>query len=506
MGAYILVIDEGTTSTRVNVFDSRGQLIGGCGKEFRQIFPKPGWVEHNPEEIWQATLECLKGAISNTGIDPKEISALGVTNQRETTVLWDAETGKPVYNAIVWQCRRTAEICDGIKAGGYAEEIFRRTGLVVDAYFSGTKIKWILDNVSGAKEAGNAGRLRFGTIDSWLIWKLTGGKVHATDHTNASRTMLFNISSLQWDADILRTLGTLESILPEVKKSADDYGTVVGIEFLPNGIPICGVAGDQQAALFGQCCFNPGDAKNTYGTGCFMLMNTGREIVHSQNGLLTTIGISTEAGVQYALEGSVFIGGAVVQWLRDTLGIINSSAETEEIALSIPGNEGVYFVPAFVGLGAPHWDMYARGTLVGLTRGTGRAHIVRAALESIAYQTRDILSAMEKDSRINLKELKVDGGAVVNNFLMQFQADILGVKVVRPKITETTSAGAAFLAGLKAGIWQSVDDLRGLSQVERVFEPQTTEAQREVICRGWDEAIKSSLDWERKRGSQSCLS
>lgn len=501
-GRFILVIDEGTTSTRVNIFNSAGSIVASCGKEFTQRFPRPGWVEHDPEEIWEATLECIRGALGSSGIDPAHIAAIGVTNQRETTVMWDKDTGRPVYNAVVWQCRRTAPICDEIKAQGYAEEIYRRTGLVVDAYFSGTKIKWILDNVPGVRNAAREGRVKFGTIDSWLIWKLTGGRVHATDHTNASRTMLFNIRSLTWDEDILRLLDIPTSVLPEVKMSTDDYGVTKGLGVLPDGIPIAGVAGDQQAALFGQLCFEPGSAKNTYGTGCFMLMNTGSRLVESKNGLLTTIGISTREGVSYALEGSIFVAGAAVQWLRDALGIITKSAETEEIALSVPDNGGVYFVPAFVGLGAPHWDMYARGTLVGLTRGTGKAHIVRAVLESIAYQTLDVLSAMERDSGIRLRELKVDGGAVANNFLMQFQADILGVKVVRPRLTETTSAGAAYLAGLQVGMWSSVDDLRGLVDVDRIFSPTMTAEARRAFCRGWEEAVKCSLGWERKRQAQ----
>lgn len=498
-GRFILVIDEGTTSTRVNIFDSAGQVVASCGKEFAQRFPKPGWVEHDPEEIWEATLECMRGALGSSGIDPAGIAAIGVTNQRETTVMWDKDTGRPVYNAIVWQCRRSAPICDEIKAQGYADEIYRRTGLVVDAYFSGTKIKWILDNVPGVRDAAREGKVKFGTIDSWLIWKLTGGRVHATDHTNASRTLLFNIRSLKWDEDILKLLDIPASVLPEVKMSTDDYGITKGLGVLPDGIPIAGVAGDQQAALFGQLCLESGSAKNTYGTGCFMLMNTGSRLVESKNGLLATIGISTREGVSYALEGSIFIAGAAVQWLRDALGIIAKSAETEEIALSVPDNGGVYFVPAFVGLGAPHWDMYARGILVGLTRGTGKAHIVRAVLESIAYQTLDILSAMERDSGIRLRELRVDGGAVANNFLMQFQADILGVKVIRPRLTETTSAGAAYLAGLQVGLWGSADELRGLVDVDRIFLPEMAAEARRAVLRGWAEAVKCSLGWERKR-------
>lgn len=495
----ILVIDEGTTSTRVNVFDQQGTVIAGCGKEFKQMFPRPGWVEHDAEEIWLATVECIRDALESSGVDPRWIAAIGVTNQRETTVLWDAETGRPVYNAIVWQCRRTAPECDRLKAEGCSNEIYRRTGLVVDPYFSATKVKWILDNVSGVRQAAENGRIRFGTINSWLVWKLTGGEVHATDHTNASRTMLFNIDSLCWDEDILRLLGIPFSVLPEVKTSTDNYGVTKGLSVLPDGIPIAGVAGDQQAALFGQLCFESGSAKNTYGTGCFMLMNTGSRRVESKSGLLTTIGVSTKSGVNYALEGSIFIAGAAVQWLRDALGIIRTSAETEALAFSLPDNGGVYFVPAFVGLGAPYWDMYARGTLIGLTRGTGRAHIVRAVLESIAYQTRDVLSAMERDSGISLCELRVDGGAVANNFLMQFQADILGTTVIRPRLTETTSAGAAYLAGLQMGVWNSADDLQKLVHVDRIFSPSMPVEERRSVCWGWEEAVRRALGWESKR-------
>nr|PZN70451.1 MAG: glycerol kinase [Bacillota bacterium] len=491
---YILALDQGTTSSRAILFNRDGRPVGQVNHEFRQIYPQPGWVEHDPEEIWSTQLRAIQDVLARTGIKLSEVAAIGITNQRETTVVWDAETGEPVYNAIVWQCRRTAPICDDLSARGWAPRIREKTGLVIDAYFSGTKVKWILDHVPGVREKAEQGRLRFGTIDTWLIWKLTGGRVHATDYSNASRTMLFNIHRLAWDEEILAELGIPASMLPRALPSSHIYGET-DAAVLGAAIPIAGVVGDQQAALFGQACFQPGDAKNTYGTGCFLLMNTGTRAVPSASGLLTTIAWGLGDRVEYALEGSIFIGGAAVQWLRDELRFFERSADSEELALSVPDSGGVYVVPAFVGLGAPYWDMYARGVIVGLTRGTGRAHITRATLESIAYQTRDVLGAMEQDSGIRLNRLKVDGGAVANNFLMQFQADILGVPVDRPKVAETTALGAAYLAGLATGFWGSQAELADKWALDRSFTPTLPAEERERLYAGWRRAVERARGW-----------
>lgn len=491
-----MAFDQGTTSSRTIIFDRKGEIVGLAHKEFRQIYPKPGWVEHDPEEIWRTQIWSANEAMKYAGVGPDGIAAIGITNQRETTVVWDRDTGKPVYNAIVWQCRRTSQICDELKRRGFESEIRRRTGLVLDPYFSGTKIKWILDNVDGARERANRGELIFGNIDSWLVWNLTGGKVYATDYTNASRTMLFNINELKWDQKLLDMLDVPECMLPEVRPSCCVFGLTDGA-ILGARIPIAGIGGDQQAALFGQGCCSVGDAKNTYGTGCFLLMNTGERIVDSKNGLISTICCSAGDRVQYALEGSVFIGGAVVQWLRDEMLMIKTAAETEGIAESVEDNGGVYIVPAFVGLGAPYWDMYARGTVVGITRGTDRAHFVRAALESIAYETMDVLNAMEEDSGIRLNELKVDGGASANNFLMQFQADILNTRVVRPKVIETTALGAAYLAGLGVGYWRDRDEIAENRLIDRRFSPLMSAGERENLKAHWERAVKRALLWEK---------
>ncbi|SEF41618.1 glycerol kinase [Caloramator fervidus] len=492
---YILALDQGTTSSRAIVFDKEGRIIGVCQKEFKQIYPKPGWVEHDPVEILESQIFVAKEVLRKTNIKPEDIAAIGITNQRETTVVWDKNTGKPVYNAIVWQCRRTASICDELKAKGLSEVIRNKTGLVIDAYFSATKIKWILDNVEGVREKTKKGEVLFGNIDTWLIWNLTGGKVHVTDYSNASRTMLFNINSLEWDKDILKELDIPEGMLPKVCPSSYVYGytskDIFGVE-----IPISGDAGDQQAALFGQACFLPGMAKNTYGTGCFMLMNTGEKLVHSNNGLLTTIAWGINGKVEYALEGSIFIAGAAIQWLRDELKLIENAAESERYATSVKDSNGVYVVPAFVGMGAPYWDMYARGAILGLTRGANKAHIIRATLESIAYQTRDVLEVMQQDSGIKLKNLKVDGGAVVNNFLMQFQADILGVNVLRPVVTETTALGAAYLAGLSVGYWKDTDEISSKWKVDKAFEPLMDERTRQERYSGWKKAVNRVLNWD----------
>ncbi|HHY93375.1 MAG TPA: glycerol kinase GlpK [Firmicutes bacterium] len=495
MAKYILALDQGTTSSRAIVFDHDGNNVAMVNKEFPQIYPKPGWVEHNPLDIWNSQLEVAKSALEKAGITPQDVVAIGITNQRETTIVWDKATGQPVYNAIVWQCRRTAPICDELKAKGWAEKIREKTGLVVDAYFSGTKIKWILDNVPGVREKAERGELLFGNVDAWLIWNLSGGKVHTTDYSNASRTMLFNIHKLDWDDEILAELGIPRVMLPKALPSSHVYGytdpAVFGAE-----VPIAGDAGDQQAALFGQACYQPGMAKNTYGTGCFMLMNTGEKAVPSKSGLLTTIAWGVNGRVEYALEGSIFITGAAVQWLRDELRVIDNSAQSEEYARKVPDTGGVYLVPAFVGLGAPYWDMYARGTIVGITRGTKREHIIRATLESICYQTRDVLEAMASDSGINLTALKVDGGAVANDFLMQFQADILGVPVHRPKVTETTALGAAYLAGLATGYWANQDEIAAKWQINKAFTPTMPEEQRGKLYHGWKRAVERALKWE----------
>ncbi|VBB05449.1 glycerol kinase [Lucifera butyrica] len=493
---YVLALDQGTTSSRAIVFDQGSNIVAVAQKEFTQIYPKPGWVEHNAEEIWSTQIGVAAEAVAKAGIEAKDIAAIGITNQRETTVVWEKSTGKPVYNAIVWQCRRTAPICDELKAKGLAPMFREKTGLVVDAYFSGTKVKWILDNVPGAREKAEKGELLFGTIDTWLIWKLTGGKVHVTDYSNASRTLLFNIRELKWDAEILKELNVPASLLPTVRPSSDVYGTTDPAVFLGAKIPIAGAAGDQQAALFGQTCFQPGMAKNTYGTGCFMLMNTGDKLFESKNGLLTTIAWGLNGKVEYALEGSIFIAGAAVQWLRDGLKLIETAPDSEYYAKKVKDTEGVYVVPAFVGLGAPYWDMKARGAILGLTRGSSKAHIVRATLDSLAYQTKDVLSAMEADSGITLQALKVDGGAVSNNLLMQFQSDILGVPVDRPQVTETTALGAAYLAGLAVGVWQSKEDLVQNWKLDARFEPSMNQDVRGQLYKGWQKAVKRAMDWE----------
>jgi len=494
MEKYILSIDQGTTSSRAIIFDHDGNVVSLAQQEFMQYYPKPGWVEHDPNEIWATTMGVIADAMARGNIKRSQISAIGITNQRETTVIWDAETGKPVHNAIVWQDRRTSKICDNLKEKGLEEAIKHKTGLMVDAYFSGTKIKWILDNIEGAREKAEAGKLRFGTIDTWLIWKLTNGKVHVTDYTNASRTMIYNIFDLKWDEDLLKELNIPFSLLPEVKPSSQIYGNT-DVDVFGAEVPIAGIAGDQQAATFGQVCYEKGMAKNTYGTGCFMLMNTGEDPIESKHGLLTTIAYGIDGKVNYALEGSIFVTGAAVQWLRDELKIVDSAADTEYYATKVKDNGGVYFVPAFAGLGAPYWDMYARGTIVGLTRGSSKAHIIRATLESIAYQTRDVLEAMEADSGIKLKTLRVDGGAALNNFLLQFQADILGVEVERPVVNETTALGAAYLAGLAVGYWNGQEELLRKWKRDALFTPQMDEDERERLYAGWKRAVERAKNW-----------
>lgn len=493
---YVLALDQGTTSSRAILFDHEGNIVAKAQKEFTQFYPKAGWVEHDAMEIWATQSGVAREAIERAGISSREIAAIGITNQRETTVVWDRHTGRPVANAIVWQCRRTAAICDDLKAApGMADYIRQSTGLVVDAYFSGTKVKWILDNVEGARARAEAGDLLFGTIDTWLIWNLTKGKVHVTDYSNASRTMLFDIVDLQWDERILKHLGIPPSMLPEVRPSSAVYGHTAPDTFGSAQIPIAGAAGDQQAALFGHACWSPGLAKNTYGTGCFMLMNTGERMVPSHNGLLTTIAWGLAGKVEYALEGSIFVAGAAVQWLRDELKLIRDAEDTEYMAGKVPDSNGVYVVPAFVGLGAPYWDMYARGAILGLTRGAKAEHIIRATLESIAFQTRDVLEAMQEDAGIRLKLLKVDGGAVANNFLMQFQADILDVPVERPQVIETTALGAAYLAGLAVGFWRDKEEIAANWQVERRFEATTSADARATLYAGWKKAVERSRHW-----------
>ena len=492
---YIVALDQGTTSSRAILFDENQSIVGVAQKEFTQYYPKEGWVEHDPMEIWSSQSGVLAEVIARAGITQHDIIAIGITNQRETTVVWDKNTGKPIYNAIVWQCRRTAKICDELrKIEGLEEYIKDTTGLVLDAYFSGTKIKWILDNVDGAREKAEKGDLLFGTVDTWLIWNLTHGKVHATDYTNASRTMLYNIKELKWDERLLKELGIPKQMLPDVRDSSGNYGYANLGGTGGHRVPIAGVAGDQQSALFGQACFGEGESKNTYGTGCFLLMNTGEKFVKSNHGLVTTIAIGLDGKVQYALEGSIFIGGASVQWLRDELRLVNESKDTEYFARKVKDNGGVYVVPAFVGLGAPYWDMYARGAILGLTRGANKNHIIRATLESIAYQTRDVLEAMQEDSGIQLAELKVDGGA--NNFLMEFQSDILGVKVRRPVVLETTALGAAYLAGLAVGFWESKEEIKGKWILDREFTPNMEEEEKEKKYRGWKKAVSRAREWE----------
>ncbi|SDY73858.1 glycerol kinase GlpK [Tindallia californiensis] len=498
MKKYIMSLDQGTTSSRAIIFDREGNNIGTSQTEFTQIYPKAGWVEHDAMEIWGTQSGVARQVLEVNGIRPEEVAAIGITNQRETTVIWDRETGRPIYNAIVWQCRRTSDICDDLKAKGLSGMVRKKTGLVIDAYFSGTKIKWLLDHVEGAREKAEVRKLLFGTVDTWLIWNLTRGKTHVTDYSNASRTMLFNIHTLQWDEELLEMLNIPKSMLPEVKPSSDIYGYTDEHTFGGARIPIAGDAGDQQAALFGQACFEQGMAKNTYGTGCFMLMNTGEEPIISENGLLTTIAWGREGKITYALEGSIFIAGASIQWLRDELRLIYDAAQSEYYANLVEDTHGVYVVPAFTGLGAPYWDMYARGTIVGLTRGVKREHIVRATLESIAYQTRDVLSAMEEDSNITLKTLKVDGGASVNNFLMDFQADILGVPVKRTAVAETTALGAAYLAGLAVGFWKDHEEIKEKWELDREFMPEMEVEKKEELYRKWTKAVECSMGWEKK--------
>ena len=488
MDKYILALDQGTSSSRAIVFDHEGNICSTAQMEFTQYFPKPGWVEHNPMEIWSSEAAVIAEAITKIGINGKDIAGIGITNQRETTIVWDAETGEPVYNAIVWQDRRTSEFCDTLR--DKADFIRKKTGLIIDAYFSGTKIRWILDNVPGAREKAEAGKLRFGTVDSWLVWQLTRGEVHVTDVSNASRTMLFNINTLEWDSELLALLDIPASMMPEVRSSSEVYGFTKTTIFA-HEVPIGGIAGDQQAALFGQMCTEPGSVKNTYGTGCFLLMNTGEKPILSRNNLLTTVAWKIGDKVNYALEGSIFVGGSVVQWLRDGLGIIRSSSEIEALAMTVEDNGGVYFVPALTGMGAPYWDQYAHGTICGITRGTTAAHIARAALEGIAFQTMDIVGAMEKDAGVKLSELKVDGGASRNNLMMQFQADVLGTSVIRPKVTETTAMGACYLAGLAVGFWSSLDEIKAQWQAERVFTP--SDADTTGLKAGWADAIRRTL-------------
>lgn len=489
MSKYILALDQGTSSSRAIVFNEKGEACSVAQKEFTQIFPLPGWVEHDPREIWSSQSGVIAEAITKIGINGLDIAGIGITNQRETTIVWDAATGEPVYNAIVWQDRRTSQYCDSLKEQGLTEKIRSKTGLLLDAYFSGTKVRWILENVPGAREKAEKGELRFGTVDTWLIWNLTRGEVHVTDVTNASRTLLFNIHTLEWDSELLELFGIPASMLPRVASSSEIYGHTKTTIFA-HKVPIAGIAGDQQAALFGQLCTEPGAVKNTYGTGCFLLMNTGREPIESKNNLLTTIAWKIGDETTYALEGSIFVAGSVVQWLRDGLGVIRSSSDVEALAASVPDNGGVYFVPALTGLGAPYWDQYAKGTVVGITRGTTAAHIARAALEGIAFQTMDIVSAMEQDSGVKLCELKVDGGASRNNLLMQFQSDVLGCNVIRPQVTETTALGAAFLAGLAVGYWGSVDEIKGIWAVDREFMPSVDRTAEKA---GWADAIGRTL-------------
>ncbi|WP_150538497.1 glycerol kinase GlpK [Actinobacillus vicugnae] len=495
---YIIALDQGTTSSRAVLLDKNANIVEVAQREFTQIYPQPGWVEHNPMEIWATQSSTLNEVVAKAGITSDKIAAIGITNQRETTIVWEKETGKPVYNAIVWQCRRTADTCTKLKADGHEAYIRKTTGLVVDPYFSGTKVKWILDNVEGVREKAERGELLFGTVDTWLVWKLTQGRVHVTDYTNASRTMLFNIHTKQWDDKMLELLNIPRSMLPEVRNSSDVYGeTNIGGKGGVR-IPVAGIAGDQQAALYGHLCVEAGQAKNTYGTGCFMLMNTGDEAVESQNGLVTTIACNAKGGPCYALEGSIFMGGASIQWLRDELKIIHDSKDSEYFATKVDSTNGVYVVPAFTGLGAPYWDPYARGAILGLSRGANRNHIVRATLESIAYQTRDVLDAMQSDSGKHLATLRVDGGAVANNFLMQFQADILNANVERPVVREVTALGAAYLAGLAVGFWKDLQELRGKASIERTFIPDADEAKRTRRYAGWRKAVKRALEWEEE--------
>ena len=492
---YIMALDQGTTSCRTILFNHDSEIVATAQNEFTQYFPKPGWVEHNPNEIWSTQVGTMSEVIAKAGIDPQEIAAIGITNQRETTVVWDKTSGQPIYNAIVWQSRQTMEICDELKAKGLSDIFHKKTGLLIDAYFAGTKVKWILDNIVGAREKAEAGDLLFGTIDTWLVWKLTGGKVHVTDYSNASRTLMYNIRELKWDDELLEYLTIPKSMLPEVKPSSEVYGMTVPSVTQGVEIPVAGMAGDQQSALFGQTCFKAGMAKNTYGTGGFMLMNTGSQLYDSKNGLLTTIAWGLDGEVEYALEGSIFVAGSAIQWLRDGLKVLDSAPDSEYYANKVKDSDGVYVVPAFVGLGAPYWDMKARGGIFGLTRGTTKNHIIRATLESLAYQTKDVLDAMQSDSGIKLNSLKVDGGAVANNLMMQFQSDILNVAVERPKITETTALGAAYLAGLAVGFWKNKEELVDSWQIDRKFEPNMDEKARKELYLGWLKAVRRTMNW-----------
>lgn len=501
MGKYILALDQGTSSSRSILFDAKGNKVASAQKEFKQIFPQPGWVEHNPMEIWSSQYSTITEFLSKNAIHASEIAAIGITNQRETTILWDKKTGVPIYNAIVWQDNRTATFCDELKAKGWNDYVKANTGLLIDSYFSATKVKWILENVAGAKEKAERGDILFGTVDTWLVWQLTKGKLHITDYSNASRTMLYNIHSLEWDEKLLSELGIPASILPKVYASSEVYGNTVADLFNGIEIPIAGIAGDQQAALFGQCCFEKGMAKNTYGTGCFMLMNTGEKPVTSKNGLLTTIAWGVDGKITYALEGSVFVAGAAIQWLRDGLKMIEKASDTAAIAAQVKDAEGVYVVPAFVGLGAPYWDMYAKGAIFGLTRGTTKAHLVRATLDSLAYQSKDVLLAMEQDAEMRLKELRVDGGACMNDLLMQFQSDILNTKIVRPKLIESTAKGAAYLAGLAIGFYSMDFLLSSIALAKdrelKIFSPIMDEGLREKLYKGWLKAVKRTMGWEK---------
>ncbi len=494
MAKYIMALDQGTTSSRCILFDKAGSIVSVAQKEFKQIYPQPGWVEHDPLEIWSSQMSVMMEAVSGVGAAITDIEAIGITNQRETTIVWDRKTGRPIYNAIVWQCRRTSDRIEQLKADGMAEKVQEITGLIPDAYFSGSKIAWILDHVPGARERAEKGELAFGTVDSWLIWNLTKGQVHMTDYTNASRTMLYDIRKLAWNQEILDYFGIPAAMLPEVKPSSHIFG-YTSEEIMGGRIPIAGVAGDQQAALFGQCCFKPGEVKNTYGTGCFLLMNTGTDAVHSKNGLLTTIAASVGDRVEYAVEGSIFVAGASIQWLRDELRMLKTAAQSEQYCTAVEDTAGVYVVPAFAGLGAPYWQQYARGTIVGLTRGAAKEHFIRATVESLAYQVSDVIEAMEKDSGIRLTSLKVDGGASANNFLMQFQADILDAAVVRPRCIETTALGAAYLAGLAVGYWKDRDEIAGNWQIDQRFKPQMDDKRREELKKGWKRAVRCALAW-----------
>ncbi|WP_280768745.1 glycerol kinase GlpK [Salipaludibacillus daqingensis] len=496
---YVLALDQGTTSSRAILFNKEGKIVDTAQKEFRQIFPNPGWVEHNANEIWSSVLGVIAEVLSNQNVSPKEIASIGITNQRETTVIWEKETGKPIYNALVWQSRQTDPICEELRGKGYSQLFTDKTGLLIDAYFSGTKVKWLLDNVEGAREKADQGKLLFGTIDTWLIWKLSGGKAHVTDYTNASRTLMYNIHELKWDDELLDILGVPKSMLPEVRPSSEVYANTIDYHFFGEEVPIAGAAGDQQAALFGQACFEEGMAKNTYGTGCFMLMNTGEKPVKSSHGLLTTIAWGIDGKVEYALEGSIFVAGSAIQWLRDGLRMIKSAPETEGYASKVASTDGVYMVPAFVGLGTPYWDSEVRGAIFGLTRGTEKEHFIRATLESLTYQTRDVLEAMVADSGIDVKALRVDGGAVANNFLMQFQSDILNVPVDRPEIQETTALGAAYLAGLAVGFWGNKQEIAQQWHIDRTFKPEMEDANREDLYDGWKTAVEATMKFKRKK-------